>query len=473
MQATKTAFALQPVGRELPGGTGQSAAKAESSAQKLEEDDAIGEWRKLAAPDHPVSSRRLGLTLIMFGRKGGLDILLQVGVDSKQTQRQEKLESKIEEKIEEKIEGQITRDEEKFTWRALYGAKPIPASEVAQLKASIGKMNLGWFSNIALEQLYRRAGMVNESRAAHMAAYQSASTMETAADIEGMAFLVGLLMWVAIAIRNVARRLLNTGRAPPESELPAPDTDIQSPIFSYRARTTAFAVYLATFLFIGYPLRKVMPNMHNWSDSAIMRFTSICQIIMYVPVVLIALYTLRRIAAAESPGDPRPRLRETLAALGLRSTRPFADIVVGMKGYILVLPLFLLTHLVSSWVFRGIHTPVNPVQTQALSAFGPWDQLLMLIETAAAAPIVEELMFRGLLFPALKWRWGYVGGVVLTSAVFGLLHPNLPAGFLPLWTLGAAFAVVFQRRQSLLPGIVMHAIHNGFVTIMMFMVFAK
>jgi membrane protease YdiL (CAAX protease family) len=139
----------------------------------------------------------------------------------------------------------------------------------------------------------------------------------------------------------------------------------------------------------------------------------------------------------------------------------------------MVVPVFLLSALASSRLFQSVHTPINPVQIQALSAIGPFDQLLMLVETAVAAPIVEELMFRGLLFPALRSRWGYVSGVVLTSAVFGLLHPNLPAGFLPLWTLGAAFAVVFQRRQSLLPCIVMHALHNGFVTVMMFMVFAK
>jgi membrane protease YdiL (CAAX protease family) len=129
--------------------------------------------------------------------------------------------------------------------------------------------------------------------------------------------------------------------------------------------------------------------------------------------------------------------------------------------------------MISLILFRSVHTPINPVQIQALGAVGPFDQLLILIETAVAVPIVEELMFRGLLFPALSSRWGYAAGVVLTSAVFGLLHPNLPAGFLPLWTLGAAFAVVFQQRKSLLPCIVMHSIHNGFVTIMMFMVFAR
>ena len=220
-------------------------------------------------------------------------------------------------------------------------------------------------------------------------------------------------------------------------------------------------------------MRALLPDLQHWSDSAVVRLSALLQITLYIPVVLIAIYTLRWMAASELGQTTRPHFRQTLAALGLSSSRPLADVAAGIQGYILVLPVFLFAALISSRVFQSVHTPVNPVQIQALSAINPLDQLLLLIEAAIAAPIVEELMFRGLLFPALKSRWGYFGGVFLTSAVFGLLHPNLPEGFLPLWTLGASFAVVFERRQSLLPCIVMHSLNNAFVTIMMFTVFAK
>jgi len=82
-------------------------------------------------------------------------------------------------------------------------------------------------------------------------------------------------------------------------------------------------------------------------------------------------------------------------------------------------------------------------------------------------------MFRGLLMPALRLRWGPIGGVLLTSAIFAMLHPNLPEGFLPLWSIGSAFAVVCVRRQSLVPAIFMHAIHNGLITVGMFLLFSK
>jgi len=469
MQATKAAYALKsrspgPVNPALGAET-----HLETRARRSAEDVAIAEWRRLAAPDHPVSTRRLGLTLLMFGRAGGLEVLLSV----KRTARRGDGEIATDQgaiwvrgqKLQTKIPDAFAS--ERAVWESLYGAGPIDVRTVPQLKAAVGKMNLGWFDNIALEQLYSKAGMRREADAAYQAAYSSATRMASTGDIEILLFLVGALMWLATGAMRLMGGGIDTGSVlTPNAQRPTPN-------FSYRARTTAFAVFLASYLFIGYPIHVLLPDTRHWSNSSVLRLSSILQIILYIPVVLLAIYTLRKLTYSESPEIGRLSFSRTLAALGMRTSNAAADIAAGVQGYVMVVPLFMISALISSRIFHAIHTPINPVQVQALSAIGPLDQLVMLAETALAVPIVEELMFRGLLFPALASKWGYAGGVILTSAVFGLLHPNLPAGFLPLWTLGAAFAVVFQRRQSLLPCIVMHSLHNGFVTIMMFMVFAK
>lgn len=51
--------------------------------------------------------------------------------------------------------------------------------------------------------------------------------------------------------------------------------------------------------------------------------------------------------------------------------------------------------------------------------------------------------------------------MILSAAVFALVHPTLPGGFLPLWAMGAIWAFTFERRNSLLPSILMHALNNG------------
>jgi hypothetical protein len=138
----------------------------------------------------------------------------------------------------------------------------------------------------------------------------------------------------------------------------------------------------------------------------------------------------------------------------------------------LLLP-FVLISLLSAAIFKGFHTPNNPVQMEAGASELLLNKALMLIQAAVAAPFMEELMFRGLLMPALMKRWRPLLGVCITSAIFALLHPNLPGGFLPLWALGTGFAFSYRERNSLVPSMVMHAMHNAFVTMVMFLVFGS
>ena len=80
---------------------------------------------------------------------------------------------------------------------------------------------------------------------------------------------------------------------------------------------------------------------------------------------------------------------------------------------------------------------------------------------AVIAPIVEELMFRGLGFSLLE-RFGRPAAIVLVGLAFGLAHGLVEA--LPiLVAFGAGLAYLRSRSDSVLPGILLHATFNGFV----------
>jgi membrane protease YdiL (CAAX protease family) len=82
---------------------------------------------------------------------------------------------------------------------------------------------------------------------------------------------------------------------------------------------------------------------------------------------------------------------------------------------------------------------------------------------ALAAPIAEELFFRGFLFPAL-WRWkGWIPAAIVSGAVFGLVHAGgTPVVFLvPLAVLGFLLCWLYRRTGSLLPGMGVHAFNNA------------
>jgi membrane protease YdiL (CAAX protease family) len=90
---------------------------------------------------------------------------------------------------------------------------------------------------------------------------------------------------------------------------------------------------------------------------------------------------------------------------------------------------------------------------------GPWRPMVVLaLAIVVGAPIAEELVFRGMLYPSLK-GWlprGYA--VVLTGVLFGAIHGNL-ASFLPLATLGGVLCL-YRDRYGLLTCMSMHLLAN-------------
>ena len=78
---------------------------------------------------------------------------------------------------------------------------------------------------------------------------------------------------------------------------------------------------------------------------------------------------------------------------------------------------------------------------------------------ALAAPLVEEVLFRGFLQPLLVQNFREVGGVVLTSILFALLHGV--AYFLPLFAFSLVLGWARQRSAGLWASIAVHGLHNG------------
>ena len=76
------------------------------------------------------------------------------------------------------------------------------------------------------------------------------------------------------------------------------------------------------------------------------------------------------------------------------------------------------------------------------------------------APLLEEIAFRGLLYPAIRARYGPIVALVSTSALFGLAHVNLNA-MIPLGILGLFLGVLVERTGSILPCVVAHFAFNA------------
>lgn len=86
--------------------------------------------------------------------------------------------------------------------------------------------------------------------------------------------------------------------------------------------------------------------------------------------------------------------------------------------------------------------------------------VLAYMAVALAGPLVEELIFRGLVTAGVRRRFGAARTAIFTAAVFAVAHfiPRvMPAVFL----LGLALAYVYERIGSTAPGIMIHCLYNG------------
>jgi len=97
----------------------------------------------------------------------------------------------------------------------------------------------------------------------------------------------------------------------------------------------------------------------------------------------------------------------------------------------------------------------------------PVEMALLTIGVAILAPIGEELLFRGYLMRVLGARYGAIGALLATSALFAAVHLN-PASVIALFALGLVFGLLRLWSGSILPSMVAHAIQNGTSTVMVF-----
>jgi membrane protease YdiL (CAAX protease family) len=151
---------------------------------------------------------------------------------------------------------------------------------------------------------------------------------------------------------------------------------------------------------------------------------------------------------------------EGLRSLGLRAAGTPRAALFGVLSYVLLLPG--LVGVLLLWPLVLERFGVDAAPQESLTAFlelAPDERLLPLALAVLVLPFFEELLFRGFLQPLLVQNFREVGGLVLTSLVFAVLHGA--SAFLPVFALSLILGGVMLRTQRLLAAWAVHALHNG------------
>lgn len=178
-------------------------------------------------------------------------------------------------------------------------------------------------------------------------------------------------------------------------------------------------------------------------------------------------------------GVPVRRMR---LDIGLTLDRPIGDVLSSGVCYLTTIPclipgfIFVAIYSLIISFFQETHEfarqtgPGHPIQEYI--AGGDFTMLALVFITACiAAPIVEETMFRGVLYRHLRdWsqtraRWASIlFSAFLNGLIFAAIHPQGIAGIPILMSLAICFSLAREWRNSLVTPMLMHAIHNTLVT---------
>lgn len=78
---------------------------------------------------------------------------------------------------------------------------------------------------------------------------------------------------------------------------------------------------------------------------------------------------------------------------------------------------------------------------------------------AFVGPLAEEVFFRGFAYGALKNRFAPTTAILISAAIFGVLHGELGV-LVPIFATGVALAWVYERTGSIWPGLAAHSAQN-------------
>ncbi len=211
--------------------------------------------------------------------------------------------------------------------------------------------------------------------------------------------------------------------------------------------TLVMSVFLGALLLVGQLAKPFMENL----EPAAMRIVVVVQNMVTQGLALgLVLYLQRRSGKtlAESLGGPP-------APLGTRLRQ-------ALTAYLAAMPFIAAAAFLSMLVALVSGTPAGPqpilagfIDTTAPLWFKGW----LVITAVAAAPLVEEVVFRGVFFPAIARHRGIPGGIVIGSMLFAMIHGHLPA-VLPLFVVGATLSLAYLYTGSLVVPMFIHAIFN-------------
>lgn len=134
----------------------------------------------------------------------------------------------------------------------------------------------------------------------------------------------------------------------------------------------------------------------------------------------------------------------------------------GLALLLAAMPLLLLCTLIyqALLVALGHQTSLQDVAFAFADEGRVWMRVYFFALAVFIAPLFEEILFRGILLPAMARRFGLAASAVAVSLLFAVIHGHLPS-MATLFLLSLALSAGYLLTGSLMTSVVMHGLFNA------------
>ncbi len=312
----------------------------------------------------------------------------------------------------------------------------------------------GWFRYVSLSQLYQLQqrtealamlqAQEQETARSTLVKLALVSTVPALGAVIGLALLLGWGIWL-LRLGDEARQLM--GWTVP-----------------WNWETIAW-VLMVGFLFVG---QIAIPGLLALGSRLLAQFgisislsgaagqaKALYTLIYYLLMAGTGLFVLYR---AVKPYQPLPEGWFRLTGKGW--------LLWGLGGYFVALPLMFAVSLLNQQFWQG-QGGSNPLLQIVLEEGDPVALLIFFFTAAVAAPVFEEILFRGFLLPSLTRYLPVWGAIALSGLIFALAHLSF-SEVLPLATLGIVLGFVYTRSRGLLASMLLHSLWNSVTMVGLF-----
>ena len=157
-------------------------------------------------------------------------------------------------------------------------------------------------------------------------------------------------------------------------------------------------------------------------------------------------------------------------AFGLRDEKLKRALVLAVAMMLVILPVAWGLQYFSALVLEktGWLPEAQRAVDLLVNAKSWWMRGYLAFFAVVLAPVAEEFIFRGMLYPFIKqlgWpKLAWIG----VSLLFALIHVNAPT-FLPLFVFALAQTWLYERTDNLLAPVAAHSLFNGANLVVLFL----